>query len=159
MRVLHPRIDYDGQGIAGSKSRRGGKSAGEGCPRRTERYVLPVYGLPERDQRHRPIKMLYTRAESMLSHPKRHETSEGPYGAKGAGELCSIPTSPAITNAIRHATGVRVRSLPIDQDSLFRAMKAGEEDVDLGWGDSEHVPQLLEWRMEEHTKKRMVQPV
>ena len=47
-----------------------------------------------------------------------HPTTEGPYGAKGVGEISSIPTSPAITNAIYHACGVRVRRLPVDQDWL-----------------------------------------
>jgi CO/xanthine dehydrogenase Mo-binding subunit len=38
--------------------------------------------------------------------------SEGPYGAKGVGEITSIPTAPAITNAIFAATGLRVTGLP-----------------------------------------------
>ncbi|MBM4463960.1 MAG: 2Fe-2S iron-sulfur cluster binding domain-containing protein [Chloroflexi bacterium] len=37
---------------------------------------------------------------------------EGPYGAKGIGEIPSIPTAPAIVNAIYNATGVRIYSLP-----------------------------------------------
>ncbi|HEY0524207.1 MAG TPA: molybdopterin cofactor-binding domain-containing protein, partial [Stellaceae bacterium] len=32
----------------------------------------------------------------------------GPYGAKGIGEPALVPTAPAILNAIRHATGVRL---------------------------------------------------
>jgi xanthine dehydrogenase molybdenum-binding subunit len=48
--------------------------------------------------------------------------SHGPYGAKGVGEITSIPTSPAITNAIYHACGVRVRRLPVDQDWLAREL-------------------------------------
>lgn len=47
-----------------------------------------------------------------------HPTSEGPYGAKGVGEVSSIPTTPAITNAIYNACGIRVRTLPVDQDWL-----------------------------------------
>lgn len=47
-----------------------------------------------------------------------HPTAEGPFGAKGVGEICSIPTAPAITNAILHACGVRVTRLPVDQDWL-----------------------------------------
>lgn len=38
--------------------------------------------------------------------------AEGPYGAKGVGEITSIPTAPAITNAIYAATGVRIDELP-----------------------------------------------
>jgi xanthine dehydrogenase molybdenum-binding subunit len=50
-------------------------------------------------------------------------TAEGPYGAKGIGEVISIPTTPAITNAIYNAVGVRVDRLPIDQEKLYFAMK------------------------------------
>jgi xanthine dehydrogenase molybdenum-binding subunit len=51
-----------------------------------------------------------------------HPVSSGPYGAKGVGEIVSIPTTPAITNAIYHACGVRVRRLPVDQDWLARQL-------------------------------------
>lgn len=51
-------------------------------------------------------------------------TSDGPYGAKGVGEISSIPTTPAITNAIFHATGVRVTHLPVDQDALLREIRS-----------------------------------
>jgi selenium-dependent xanthine dehydrogenase len=55
-----------------------------------------------------------------------HPAAEGPYGAKGVGEISSIPTTPAITNAVRHACGVRIQRLPVDQDALARAIAAGE---------------------------------
>jgi selenium-dependent xanthine dehydrogenase len=51
-----------------------------------------------------------------------HPSSDGPYGAKGVGEISSIPTTPAITNAVYHACGVRIRRLPIDQDWLAREL-------------------------------------
>jgi xanthine dehydrogenase molybdenum-binding subunit len=76
----------------------------------------------------------------IVSHIVEHGTSTGPYGAKGVGELPSIPTSAAITNAICRATGVRVRSLPVDQDELLRAIRAGADEIQLGWGDLEPIP-------------------
>jgi xanthine dehydrogenase molybdenum-binding subunit len=76
----------------------------------------------------------------IVSHIVEHQTSTGPYGAKGVGELPSIPTSAAITNAIYRATGVRVRSLPVDQDELLLAMRAGAKEIELGWGDLEPIP-------------------
>jgi xanthine dehydrogenase molybdenum-binding subunit len=79
-------------------------------------------------------------APTIVSHIVEHPTSTGPFGAKGVGELPSIPTSAAITNAIYNATGVRVRSLPVDQDELLRAMRNGVTDIELGWGDSEKIP-------------------
>jgi len=44
--------------------------------------------------------------------------AEGPFGAKGVGEIISIPTTPAITNAIYNAVGVRVDRLPVDQELI-----------------------------------------
>jgi len=51
-----------------------------------------------------------------------HPTAEGPYGAKGVGEVCSIPTTPAITNAIYNAVGVRIDKLPVDQELIAKAL-------------------------------------
>jgi xanthine dehydrogenase molybdenum-binding subunit len=51
-----------------------------------------------------------------------HPTAEGPYGAKGVGEIVSIPTSPAITNAIYNAVGVRIDELPVDQELIAKAL-------------------------------------
>ena len=59
-----------------------------------------------------------------------HEISSGPFGAKGVGEISSIPITPAITNAIANAVGVRIRRLPVDQDTLLRAMKSGAKSID-----------------------------
>lgn len=57
------------------------------------------------------------------------EISSGPYGAKGVGEISSIPTTPAITNAIYNAVGVRIQKLPVDQDALLLAMRKGKMRV------------------------------
>lgn len=51
-----------------------------------------------------------------------HPVEAGPYGAKGVGEIVLIPTIPAITNAIYHATGVRVDTLPVDQEKIAREL-------------------------------------
>ena len=45
-------------------------------------------------------------------------TSQGPFGAKGIGELVCVPTSPAIANAIYYATGFRAQNLPIKTDQI-----------------------------------------
>jgi selenium-dependent xanthine dehydrogenase len=54
-------------------------------------------------------------------------TAEGPYGAKGVGEIVSIPTPPAITNAIYNAIGLRVDRLPVRKAEI------------LGFLESQHV--------------------
>ena len=50
-------------------------------------------------------------------------SSEGPFGAKGIGEQALIPTAPAIFNAIRHATGVRIAKAPATPDRLRAALR------------------------------------
>ena len=59
-----------------------------------------------------------THTPEIISIPVEHPAADGPYGAKGVGEISSIPTTPAITNAVYHACGVRIKSLPVDQDWL-----------------------------------------
>jgi xanthine dehydrogenase molybdenum-binding subunit len=81
-----------------------------------------------------------THTPAISSHIVEHASSTGPYGAKGVGELPSIPTGPAITNAIYRATGVHVRSLPVDQDALLRAMRGDSSAIELAWGDLEPIP-------------------
>jgi CO/xanthine dehydrogenase Mo-binding subunit len=45
----------------------------------------------------------------------------GPLGAKGVGEPPAIPGAAALANALAHATGIRVRELPIDRSLLAGA--------------------------------------
>lgn len=52
---------------------------------------------------------------------------EGPMGAKGLGEHVLVPTAPAILNAIRHASGARIRRLPALPHRVLAAIKEAEE--------------------------------
>lgn len=47
---------------------------------------------------------------------------EGPYGAKGIGEIVTVPTAAAIANAIYNAVGIRIKDLPITPDKLLTAL-------------------------------------
>lgn len=40
--------------------------------------------------------------------------------------MVSIPTTPAITNAIYNAVGVRLDRLPVDQESILKALSGSE---------------------------------
>ena len=71
----------------------------------------------------------------IINHLVEHRTADGPFGAKGVGELPSINTTPAICNAIYNAVGVRVFTLPVDQDALYRAMRKGETELYTAWQD------------------------
>ncbi len=71
----------------------------------------------------------------VISHLVEHPTADGPFGAKGVGEITSINTTPAIANAIYNATGLRVFRIPVDQDALLRAIKSGAREVTATWSD------------------------
>lgn len=53
--------------------------------------------------------------------------SEGPMGAKEAGEGSTAPVGSAIGNAINYATGLTLRELPITPEKLWRALKEHEK--------------------------------
>jgi selenium-dependent xanthine dehydrogenase len=83
----------------------------EGVPDKTtlSRYRIPTFGeMPH-----------------MTAIVVEHPTADGPYGAKGVGEITSIPTAPAITNAIYDAVGVRIFSLPATPEAILSGLKKG----------------------------------
>ncbi len=51
------------------------------------------------------------------------EEHGGPFGAKGAGETGTFGVSPAIANAIEDAIGVRLTSLPLTAEVVYRALR------------------------------------
>jgi xanthine dehydrogenase molybdenum-binding subunit len=74
--------------------------------------------VTDRMARYRIPSMVHT--PEIVSFIVEHPVTSGPFGAKGVGEIVSIPTTPAITNAIYNATGYRVDSLPVDQEQIAR---------------------------------------
>jgi len=83
----------------------------EYLPGRTENlhdYLIPTFGdVP-------PI----------VTHIVEEPDPNGPFGAKGLGEHVLIPTAPAILNAIRDASGARIRRLPATPDRVRAALQA-----------------------------------
>lgn len=49
---------------------------------------------------------------------------QGPFGAKGVGEIASAATAPAIANAVFNACGVRIRDLPLKPARVLKALRA-----------------------------------
>jgi CO/xanthine dehydrogenase Mo-binding subunit len=82
----------------------------EYIPGRTENlhdYLIPTIGdIP-------PIETI------IIEEPDAH----GPYGAKGLGEHVLVPTAPALLNAIKHATGVRIQKVPAIPSAVYAAIK------------------------------------
>ena len=52
---------------------------------------------------------------------------DGPFGAKGVGEVGLVPVPAAIANAIRDAVGIRPRALPMTPERNLRAMLESDD--------------------------------
>jgi len=48
---------------------------------------------------------------------------EGPFGAKGLGELAGLGVTPAVANAIFDALKVRIKELPLDPETVLAAIE------------------------------------
>ena len=86
--------------------------------------------------------------------------SEGPFGAKEAGEGPLLPILPAVCNAVYDAIGVRTSELPITPDRMYRLIerrckKESVEPSDLHSPRLEHseLQGVLESRAAEHAAR------
>ena len=111
-RVINP-ILAEGQIEGGIAQGLGFALMEEYVPGRTENlhdYLIPTIGdMPE-------IETIFVEKPD----------PEGPLGAKGLGEHALIPTAPAILNAIRHATGIRIEKVPALPHRVLEAIRASE---------------------------------
>ncbi|MFD0162629.1 xanthine dehydrogenase family protein molybdopterin-binding subunit [Streptomyces decoyicus] len=55
-----------------------------------------------------------------------------PMGSKGIGEIGIVGTAAAVTNAVRHATGVRLRDLPLTPDKVLSRLWTGPDGAGPG---------------------------
>jgi len=112
-RAINPTL-IEGQVEGGAAQGLGLALMEDFVPGRTENlhdYLIPTAGdMPD-------VRTI------LIEDPDIH----GPYGAKGIGEQVLIPTAPAILNAIRDATGVMIRDLPVTPDRLRDALKHAKE--------------------------------
>lgn len=95
------------------------------------------YALSEQllfDKNGRPLNdnLLDYKLPTSMDTPDLHvqfvelDDPTGPFGNKALGEPPAIPVAPAIRNAVLHATGVAVDSLPLDPQKLVAHFKAAE---------------------------------
>jgi CO/xanthine dehydrogenase Mo-binding subunit len=54
----------------------------------------------------------------------------GPFGAKGVGEMAIVGIAAAIANAVKDATGRRLRQLPLTAERVLEAIETPEAAVD-----------------------------
>jgi CO/xanthine dehydrogenase Mo-binding subunit len=52
------------------------------------------------------------------------EIGPGPFGAKAVGETINAGVHPAISNAVRDAVGVRIKTYPVTAERVYDAMQA-----------------------------------
>lgn len=108
-RAINPLL-IEGQVHGGIAQGLGMALMEEYIPGRTENlhdYLIPTIGdIP-------PIETLII----------EEEDAHGPYGAKGLGEHVLIPTAPALLNAIRRATGVKISQVPATPSRVRAALK------------------------------------
>ena len=62
----------------------------------------------------------------MESDAIENEDGPGPYGAKGMSEGALLPVAPAVAAAVRDATGVVIRDLPLTPERVWRALQEAE---------------------------------
>jgi CO/xanthine dehydrogenase Mo-binding subunit len=62
----------------------------------------------------------------MMSDAIENQDGPGPYGAKGMSEGALLPVAPAVAAAVRDATGVSIRDLPLSPERVWRALRAAE---------------------------------
>lgn len=99
-----------------------------------ENFIIDEQGIfTDRMARYRIPSIMDT--PEITSIIVEHPTQEGPYGAKGIGEIVSIPTTPAITNGIFNAVGVRIDSLPVDQEFILKQLKLMDDNRKLADGN------------------------
>jgi aldehyde oxidoreductase len=52
---------------------------------------------------------------------------KGPLGSTGVGEMCMVPTAPAVINGINDAVGVFICDLPATPKKILAALGSGRE--------------------------------
>lgn len=57
---------------------------------------------------------------------------DGPFGAKGAGELPLVGAAPALAAAVQHALGVRVYDIPVTPEYLLRISESASQRIGGG---------------------------
>lgn len=114
-RAINPAL-INGQIIGGIVQGMGMALMEEYLPGRTENlhdYLIPTAGdIPE-------IEI------TLIEHPE----PLGPYGAKGVGEPALVPTPAAILSAIRDATGVTMRQVPVLPHRLLEAIRLKNDEA------------------------------
>jgi xanthine dehydrogenase YagR molybdenum-binding subunit len=80
-------------------------------------------GIPVNPHYHGAKVLVHPEAPDVEVIFVESEEEYGAYGAKTLGEVCIIPVVGAVANAVFHATGARIRNLPMSPDKLLTALR------------------------------------
>lgn len=69
-----------------------------------------------------PTFMDYLKKENMKCDFIDGSHDDGPWGAKGMGEVAMIPVMPAVASAINDALGIKMNQLPLSYEKIFNAL-------------------------------------
>ena len=89
--------------------------------------------INSRSRRTLSSDLLHYRIPQMDDMPQTHVDMVdsydpyGPHGAKSVGELATVPVAPAIVNAVRHASGQELNSLPLCDKFVILPSRRKEE--------------------------------
>jgi len=56
-----------------------------------------------------------------------HDGDDGPFSAKSVGEIATVPTAPAVVNAVNNALGTALSDLPLVPERIIAALHEPEE--------------------------------
>ncbi|HEU4573110.1 MAG TPA: molybdopterin cofactor-binding domain-containing protein, partial [Candidatus Limnocylindrales bacterium] len=98
-------------------------------------HTLMEHYLFTDDGRIRNLGAIDYRIPTSMDLPKRMESAmvengdgPGPYGAKGMSEGALLCVAPAVAAAVRDATGIVIRDLPLSPERVWRALQDASAD-------------------------------
>lgn len=109
--------------LTGGSQIKGGVVQGIGMALREELLWDRRTGVPLTNYYHGAKPMLHPEVPEIEVIFVEPEDPYGPFGAKALGEVPIVPVVGAVANAVCHATGVRIRELPITPDKLLAGLR------------------------------------
>ncbi len=91
--------------------------------------IYPDYPEPSRQPRDFSQYMLVTAMDipEVKTEMVECPSTEGPFGAKGIGEMTANPPGPAVVSAVHDAIGVWITDIPITPEKVLRALEAKQQ--------------------------------
>jgi CO/xanthine dehydrogenase Mo-binding subunit len=91
--------------------------------------LYPNYPDPRHEPRDFSQYMLITAMDTpeLTTEMVECPSTNGPFGAKGIGEMTANPPGPAVVSAVHDAIGVWITEIPITPEKVLRALEVKEQ--------------------------------